>query len=312
MGLVTNAQAASFFQTLDMRFQKGYQARKSYWQLFAEHCPSTTKQSVYSWLAELPGMRKWTGPKIVRNLKSRAYTLKNEDWEVTYEIDRNELEDDVAGIWGNRAQLEGDAAARWPDDIVTDQLLTGTTTTAFDGQNFFSGAHPVDVDDTSLGTYSNNFTSTALTKANYNTVFAAMMGYKGESGKPLEVQPTILMVPPSLRETARQIANAELIAQEITQGGSNVGGAAVTNVFKGEVTVIVNPRLAGDVAGTWYLMSTDRMKPLIFQERKPPTPVTMIDPNLPGVFNQRKLQWGREARGAAGVGLPFLIARATP
>lgn len=315
MGALLNSTIASFFQQLDMRFQEGYQRRKQYWPQYAELCPSNTKQNVYSWLAELPGLRKWIGSKMVRNIQVRTYALVNDDWEDTYDIDRNDVKDDIANTLGRHIELLGDAGSRWGDDIVTDQLIAGTTTPCFDGSNFFAAAHPVDMDDTSQGTYSNLLTTLPLTKANYNTAFAAMQSYKGESGKPLEIQPTVLMVGPSQREIAMQIVNAGLIAQGI-QGVDgtppNVAGAGVTNVFQGEILLIVNPRLVADTAGAWYLFSTDRVKPLIFQQREAPHPVQMIDPSNPVVFNQRKWTYSVEARGAAGVGLPFLAIKATP
>jgi phage major head subunit gpT-like protein len=212
------------------------------------------------------------------------------------------------------AELQGDASARWPDDIVTAALIAGTTTNCYDGQFFFDTDHPVDFDDASAGTYANYHTGTALTQANYNTVYATMQGRLGESGKPLEVQPTILMVPPSLRQTGMQILQAQLIAQAQTNmaGSENVGASAPTNVFQGDCRLIVNPRLVADTTGAWYLISTDRIRPMIFQQREAPTRTQIIDPANPVVFNQDEWQFGVKARGAAGYGLPFLIDKSVP
>jgi phage major head subunit gpT-like protein len=306
---ITQPLLVSFFQQLDMRFQRGYTGRKQYYDQFADLVPSSTKQNVYSWLAELPGLRKWYGPKLARNIATRAYALINEDWEDTYEIDRNDIDDDIAGIYGQREQLMGDAASRWPDDLMTDIVKAGTTALCFDGQFFFDTDHPVDLDDSGAGTYANLLTSKALTQANFNAAYAAMQSFVGESGKPLEVQPTLLMVPPTLRQTAFEITQAGLIAQGL---GSSTGAAAATNVNQGEVKVLVNPRLVGDTANAWYLFSTDRIKPFIFQQRKATTPVQMIDPSNPVVFNQRKWTRGVEARGTGGYVFPFLAIKCTP
>jgi phage major head subunit gpT-like protein len=307
MGALVQPVLGSFFQQLDMRFQAGYQRRKNYWQFYANLCPSSTKQNVYSWLAELPGLKKWVGAKLVRNIQTRSYTLVNDKWEDSYDIDRDDISDDNANILGGHIELLGDAGSRWGDDIVTDQLIAATSTVCFDGQPFFSASHPVDMDDPTAGTYSNLLTTTALTKANYNAAFAAMQTFKGESGKPLEIQPTLLMVGPAQREIAMQIVNAELIAQDI-----GTAGGAVSNVLRGEVTLIINPRLVADTTGAWYLFSTDRIKPMIFQQREAPHPTQMVDPSNPKVFNQGKFTYSVEARGAAGVGLPFLAIKATP
>lgn len=311
---LTQPSLVSFFQQLDFRFQRGYTGRRQYYPQFADLVPSSTKQNVYSWLAELPGLRKWYGPKLARNISTRAYALVNEDWEDTYEVDRNDIDDDLQGIYGQREQLMGDAASRWPDDLMTDVVKTGTTALCFDGQYFFDTDHPVDMDDSGAGTYANLLTTKPLNQTNYNVAYAAMQSFVGESGKPLEVQPTLIMVPPTLRQIAMEVTQAGLIAQAVKNVAlaENVGGAAATNVNQGEVQVLVNPRLVGDTTGAWYMFSTDRIKPFIFQQRKPVTPVQMIDPSNPVVFNQRKWTRGVEARGTGGYTLPFLAIKCTP
>jgi phage major head subunit gpT-like protein len=304
----------AFFTQLDMRYQQGYQRRKTYWQDFAELAPSSTESNTYAWLAELPGLRKWIGPKLARNIAARAYALVNVDFENTFTVDRNKIEDDTAGIYGRSAELQGDAAARWPDDLITDALIAGTTTLGYDGQFFFDVDHPVDLDDSSQGVYSNFFTTTPLTQANFNAVYASMMKFKGESGKPLGITPTVLMVGPDQRQIATEICKAQNITQIVKNvaGAENVAAAGSTNINMGDVMPIVNPRLAADTTGAWYLASTDRVRPMIFQQRKAPTRIGIIDPQNPLVFNQRQYAYSVEARGAAGYGLPFLICKAQP
>lgn len=311
---VTPAILQSFFLQLEMRFQAAYQRRKTYWQNYAELCPSNTESNVYSWLAELPGLREWVGPRLVHNIAARAYTLPNKPFEHTYAIDKYKIADDQAGIYGRSADLQGDAAARWPDDIVTAALMAGNSTLCYDGTNFFSTSHPVDIDDASQGVYSNLLTTRPLTLANYAFAKKTMRSYKGESGKPLEVEPTILIVGPDNEQAAKEITNGTLISKttQNVAGTENVAAAAVTNVYVGDVTTIVMPRLSADTAGVWYLASTDRIRPLVFQQRMSPTRTTINDPTNPIVFAQREFQFGVEARGGAGYSLPFLMQRCTP
>jgi phage major head subunit gpT-like protein len=123
------------------------------------------------------------------------------------------------------------------------------------------------------------------------------------------------MVQPAQREIALEITKGGLIAQLARNAANtdNVGAAAASNVNMGEVTPIINPRLVGDTAGAWYLFCTKRaVKPFIFQQRKQVTPVQMIDPSNPIVFNQRKWTRGVEARGTATYALPFLAMKCTP
>lgn len=66
----------------------------------------------------------------------------------------------------------------------------------------------------------------------YSTARAAMMGFKGDYGKPLGIVPNLLVVPPSLESAARKILNSEYAA-----GGE-------TNEWKGTAELLVVPWLA--------------------------------------------------------------------
>lgn len=69
-----------------------------------------------------------------------------------------------------------------------------------------------------------------LDTANFNTAFAAMQSLKGDGGRPLHIKPRLLVVGPSNRHAAMEIANAEKID-------------GTTNVNRGSVEVMVTPYL---------------------------------------------------------------------
>ncbi len=71
-----------------------------------------------------------------------------------------------------------------------------------------------------------------LNAANYGAARAAMMGFKADGGKVLGVKPTVLVVPPSLEEAARNIVN------------SATGAAGATNPWANTAELIVSPYLA--------------------------------------------------------------------
>jgi phage major head subunit gpT-like protein len=284
--------------------------------MIAELVPSNTESTVQSWLAELPDMKEWIGEKVMDNIKARGYALINKDWESTYTIDRNKIADDTAGIYTRREELQADVAVRWPEKLVTQAVLGGTTALGFDGQYFFDVDHPVDVDDPSLGVYSNKLSARpmdmATGAANYAFAKAAMRKFKGESGLPLGVLPTLMMVAPDQEQAALTVTKATNVAQIVKNvaGTENVAAATPSNVYQGDVTVIVNERLVDDPdPGAWYLLSTDRIKPFIFQQREAPHPIMVVDPQNPLVFNQKKFARSIEARGTAGYSLPFLAIK---
>lgn len=71
-----------------------------------------------------------------------------------------------------------------------------------------------------------------LDKTHYKTAREALMGMKGDHGRPLGLMPRLLVVPPSLEGQALEIVNAERDA------------AGATNVYKGTAEVMVVPWLA--------------------------------------------------------------------
>lgn len=309
------------FQAANFRYQDGYRRRKTYQEQFAEQMTSGTETEFYPWLGELTGLREWIGARLTDSVSARSYALLNLPYEKTIGVDRDKIEDDQFNVFGRRIELLGEAAKRWPDDIVTTALVAGITGLCYDGQPFFSSAHPVDIDDPSKGTFSNRLDSStsgalplnnpATYLDNFATAYAAMQTFKGESGISLEVQPTILMVPPALMKYARLICNESdtVAAIKNVAGSEFVAAANLSNPYSGLVIPIINPRLTD--ANTWYLFSTDRIKPMLFQLRRAPELLQLIDPQSPNVFNQKTFVYGVDARGAAGYTLPFLAIRAS-
>ncbi len=105
--------------------------------------PSTTGKEEYGWLGKFPGMRKWVGDRQLNNLKAHDYSIKNEDWEDTVAVDRNDIDDDNLGIYGPMFQEMGIACEQHPDELVFGLLKAGFTTPCYDGQYFFDTDHPV-------------------------------------------------------------------------------------------------------------------------------------------------------------------------
>ena len=71
-----------------------------------------------------------------------------------------------------------------------------------------------------------------LTAANFNAAYASMQSVIADGGRPMGVNPTVLVVPPSLRDKAFEIVKAE----------RNAAGA--TNINRNAVEVLVTPYLS--------------------------------------------------------------------
>lgn len=307
---VTPSGLQSIYFNLRLAFQEGFSRPPLWWKELATEMPSTTRENRYAWMSRIPRLREWIGERMLRNVAANVYALPNKDFEDTIAIDRNDIEDDNLGVFAPQASGLGEAAALWPQDILTTALQNGAASSVlgYDGQPFFNASHPISPTGLVSGTFSNLFTSSALTAANYEANRAAMMAYGGEDGKPLAIVPNALIVPPQLGPTARRIVEAEIVSSVF---GSNTAAAGVTNVNKGTARVIEIAELAGD-ATTWYLADLSKgIKPLIFQNRQAPRFVALTNPTDSNVFFQKKFIYGVDTRGNAGVALPFLMAKCT-
>jgi len=302
--------------------QQALLATKIFWDQIASQTTSSTRQEVYAWIDRMPLMREWLGERQVLNLSSRAYVLPNKDYEATLELDRNVINDDQYGIYNTRAAMLGMSAALWPDNLVITALQNGdaTSSTCYDGQPFYSASHPQDPDNSASATQSNLFTTagsgaTLLTSANFATVRAAMLAWKGANGFPVNTIPDTLYVPPALDVTARQIVKAAFTAPA-NAVGQNAASVMQSNVLADiPFRVVMVPKLAGQDT-TWYMADTMTIgaivKGIIFQMRQAPTFVQKTNPTDDNVFKTKKFLWGVDSRGNAGYTLPFLIAKCGP
>lgn len=265
------------------------------WTEIAMLVPSTGSHNDYKWLKNFPRMRRWVGSKNIKSLEGDNYVIKNDDWEVTIEVDRNDIEDDQLGIYKIQTEGAADSAKLLPEEIVGELSNGVFTLKCFDGQFMCDTDHPV-----GEGLVSNkgvavlSIATLALAQAGYGAARTAMRKFKDEDGRPLGIRPTVLMVPPALEDTA----NALMTTDRLEDGKPNP--------YKGTAKVIVNDYLTSDTA--WFLLDTSKaVKPFIYQERKAPVFVSQTDLNSDDVFSRKMYKFGAEARAAGGYGFWQMI-----
>jgi len=304
---ITPPNLQALFNTFDLSYQQGYTGdQELFWSKIATQRPSNTRQQTYAWMARLPTLREWVGERVVNAISSYSYTITNKDFELTEELDRNDILDDTYGLFNPIAEEMGRAAKKWPDIQLAKLMRAGETNLCYDGQNFFDPSHPIDRYNPALGVQKNLFDLT-LNPDNYASVRSTMMSWVGEDGQPLGVTPKLLVVPPQLEQAGRNILHADFIAPQMFGGNLQVGSNQ--NTLKGTADLIVIPELAGDPK-TWYLLDTSRaVKPFIFQLRQAPMFVQFNDPKSESVFRRKKFVYGVDARGNVGFCLWFLAAK---
>lgn len=143
-GLIVNqAVLANLFTGFKASFQKGLARAPSQWNQVAMTVPSTTREENYGWLGKVPSLREWIGDRVVQSLMQHAYTIRNKDWEATISVPRNDIDDDVYGIYGPLFEAMGESTGSHPDEVVFGLLPGGFSTACYDGQYFFDTDHPV-------------------------------------------------------------------------------------------------------------------------------------------------------------------------
>jgi phage major head subunit gpT-like protein len=288
--LVNKQSIEAAFVSLKTIFNNAFKASPSTWQKIAMKVPSTSGQNDYSWLSNFPKMRRWIGAKVVKALEAFKYTVVNEDFEATVEVDRNHIEDDQLGIYEPQAKMAGYSSAQLPDEIVYEAVNQAFVTRCYDGQYFFDTDHPVG--DTSVGNRSDEPLSNetlALAKAGYGAARIAMRKFQDDEGRSLNITPNVLLVGPALEDTGRALLTDAKLAD------------GKPNPYKGTAELVVDNRITSDTA--WYLLDTSKpIMPFVYQERKAPVFVQQISMDSPDVFNLKKYKFGAEARAAGGYG----------
>lgn len=291
--IVNKSALDGVFLNLKTTFNRALQAATPEWEKIAMKVTSTSSENRYKWMERFPAMRKWVGEKVVKQLKAQGYTLVNDDFEATIEVDRNDIADDNLGIYGPEAEMAGYSSAHLPDELVFDLVNLGFTELAYDGQPFFDTDHPVGKKDGSVVSVSNkgtaalSFATLALAQASFGAARTALRKMKDDEERPLNIKPNILLVPAALEDTATALMTVDRLED------------GKPNPYKNAAEVVVSSRLTSDTA--WFLMDTTKpVKPVIFQERMAPVFVSQTDMASESVFMQRKFRFGAEARGAAG------------
>ncbi|HAE76486.1 Mu-like prophage major head subunit gpT family protein [Morganella morganii] len=288
--IVNKANLAPLFIGIKQTFNNALTQAPATWEKIAMKVPSTGKAEQYNWLNAFPAMKKWVGEKAVKSLAAHKYTIVNDDWEATVEVDRNDIEDDQTGQYAIQAKAAGRSAGMLPDEIVYDLVNLGFERPCYDGQYFFDTDHPVgNLSVSNKGTKKLSIESLAKAEASFGAARTAMGKMKDEDGRPLDVTPNILLVPVALGDTARALMTVDRLED------------GKVNIYKGAAEVVVSARIKSDTQ--WFLLDTTQpVLPFIYQERKAPVLVEQTSLENDDVFMRKKFKFGAEARAAGGYG----------
>ena len=92
--IVNSAALQSIFKGFKTLFNEAFAGTKPTYEKVATVVPSSTKSEEYGWLGAFPRLRKWVGDRVINSLAAHGYTIKNESWEATVEVHREDIEDE--------------------------------------------------------------------------------------------------------------------------------------------------------------------------------------------------------------------------
>ncbi|MFW2801555.1 Mu-like prophage major head subunit gpT family protein [Acinetobacter baumannii] len=288
--IVNGANVNAIFLNLSKAFNLTFNDTQVEYPEIAMVIPSNGAYQDYRWLSNFPQMKEWVGKKNIAKLSEYDYVIANKNYEATIEVLRTDIEDDQIGIYKPQAESAAWSAKQHPDEIVFAAANAVFTAKCYDGQPMVSANHKVGKTTFSnKGTKKLSIASQEAARASFGAARTAMRKFKDEEGRPLNITPNLLLVPPALED----IANALMTNAQLEDGKPNP--------YKGTAKVKVSNRLTDDNA--WFLLDTTKpVKPFVYQQRKKPVFVQMTSMDSPNVFMEGVFYFGVEARGAGGYG----------
>jgi len=286
---------------------------EKFWPAFATEIPSRSRSTLHAWIANQASVREWVGPRIARSMGTRTWEVLNKKYELTFEFERDQIEDDLEGLGESavsQARQLGSKFAKHEDKLIAATLEAGISSECYDGQYFFDTDHPIDPDGIGSSSTFDNDRALALSHANFRTVRTAMLANKQEDGSPLILPGGLtLVVPPTLEMEAKQIVEVDSLTPAAAYGLFGAGGVS-KNPLVGMAKVLMNPYLTDETR--WYVLATGEfIKPLMLQRRRP-LEIAETDETSDLFFNEEKFQVGGSARYNASYTLPQLAFTSKP
>ena len=116
---LTSPNLRSIQRAFKNTFQSAFDKEVAPWyKQLATEVPSNGSENVYAWMNQLPRFREWVGSRVLNDLSTSEYTLKNKPYESSFKVPMDAVADDTYGVYQPIAQEIGRQAARWPDDQI--------------------------------------------------------------------------------------------------------------------------------------------------------------------------------------------------
>jgi len=153
--IISQGNLNALFQAYKLIFQQTFSTTQVDWDKIAMMVPSSTAKEVYPWLGQNTRFRQWIGDRVVQNLMTHDFSIKNLPWENTVGVPKETIEDDTYGLFKPLFAQLGQDAKQHPDEMIFTLLAQGFAALCYDNQYFFDTDHPVLNADGSTSSVSN-------------------------------------------------------------------------------------------------------------------------------------------------------------
>ena len=262
---------------------------------------------------------------LVRN----SVRLAIKPYGTGYYILRKDFYNDIYGTLAFVPKKLARAAMKAVDIQLARLLRNGKTTLDYTGTFAFSTTKPISVNGAVSGTYSNLYTSTALTQINLGSVVQQMMGRLNEDGLSLGLMPDTLIVPPTLYQAAQIAVNMKNIVFSGAAGVGNLAPGQANNTAavgdnwiaqSGMIKqVVIAPELIGSGSSpsdqtTWYVaecLNEEHGGAVgLLAARDPGFEfLTNLNASDPDVYYRNRFSWAIERYLGTGYGVTSFISR---
>lgn len=329
-----------FFTMADTRFTLGIRNAIRWSDEWCTTYQSETENVLHGWIEMPDNMRIWRGARVVQDPAPQTYSVPMLPWEITMGLDQFAFLFDRWGLYMPIAQRIGQKTGKLQDYAVRDMLQgngelgVAPFTLGPDGVTFWNTAHPVDVWDSSKGTYANDYGTAGVSVGgvtvgglfstnSYTTMWQDMSGRKNASGEAIGVNPDRLLVPSQLKFPGAVVLQSMMFSPPVLSvlgaGNAPTPGSpvplnapfvgAMDNPLRGSADLRWTPDLNSQPTAFYLGDTSDVMKPLGWAQHTAPTFVVRNAPTDPIVFDQHKYLWGSWAIATPHWGFSYNLSR---
>ena len=276
----------------------------SYIQQLATPINSSGRAEPYGQVSQVPELedeeKEGGGGLSFDRLTDKSILIPNKSYQKGLEVHLDDLDDDLQGIYLQRAKDLGGAVPIFQDGLLLSLLENGTTVQTgltVDGKAFFADDHPADpTTDNTSGNVNDNNLAGSLDKANFYTAVNALRQMEDDKGRKVfnRRMDLTLVVPTALVAAAEEIVVATL------------SGGGDTNTANKKARILEIPELSS--VGAWYVYNRRGSKPFILQNRKKLV-FERAPKNNDSEFSRNSIQWKARWRGRIVYGQHTKIVR---